>query len=169
MLPVTSAPIAAGGVMARQPSQRCASDPHAGTTGLMRSTMPASAGVRSPLRWLQGAHALTVFGQVFCPPRAGQDVVDRHGRTLAVAAPPFVAGQDAALGPGGALRVPPPGDDVPDEPDHLRHGEHADELVGFGFVDLGDPPAEHPDRVGDRDPVERAEVGVDDENGVHWH
>jgi hypothetical protein len=33
-------------------------------------------------------------------------------------------------------------------------------------VDLRDPPAQHPDRVAETDPVERAEIGVDDQD-VH--
>lgn len=52
----------------RRPVQRWASDAHDGAVGLTRSTMPASAGVRSPLRWLHGPHAATVFFHVFLPP-----------------------------------------------------------------------------------------------------
>ena len=49
----------------------------------MRSGIFASAGVRSPLRWLQSPHAATVFSQEFLPPR-------EHGVTWStvVAVPP---------------------------------------------------------------------------------
>ncbi|MBB5112586.1 hypothetical protein ACLQ2Y_25975 [Micromonospora echinospora] len=33
-------------------------------------------------------------------------------------------------------------------------------------MDLGDLAHEHPDRVFDRDPVQRSQAGVEDENGV---
>jgi len=49
--------------------QRRASDAHDGAAGLTHSAMPASAGVRSPFRWLHGPHAATVFFHVFRPPR----------------------------------------------------------------------------------------------------
>src|SRR5207249_405779 len=46
-----------------------ASDAQDGTVGVTRIAIPASAGVRSPLRWLQPPHAATVFSHVFLPPR----------------------------------------------------------------------------------------------------
>lgn len=39
-----------------------------GARGLNCRTMPASCGVRSPLRWLHGSHEATVLVQVFLPP-----------------------------------------------------------------------------------------------------
>ena len=36
---------------------------------MIRSRISASSGVLSPLRWLHGAHAATVFNQMFLPPR----------------------------------------------------------------------------------------------------
>lgn len=59
----------AAGERTRRPVQREASDAHDGAVGLTRSIIPASAGVRSPLRWLHGPHAATVFFHVFRPPR----------------------------------------------------------------------------------------------------
>ena len=50
--------------------QRRASAAQVGAVGLTSSRIPASAGVRSPLRWLHGSHAATVLDQVFRPPRA---------------------------------------------------------------------------------------------------
>ena len=71
MLPVTSAPIGAAG--GHWPTggtgQRRASDAHDGVVAADRMTIPASAGVRSPLRWLQPSQAAIVLSQVFRPPR----------------------------------------------------------------------------------------------------
>lgn len=52
-----------------QHSQRTPSAAHDGTPGSVYSRIPASAGVRSPLRWLHGSHAATVFFHVSFPPR----------------------------------------------------------------------------------------------------
>lgn len=62
-------PVGQHGDQLADPGHRCDSDDQDGTDGVSRSTMPASAGVRSPLAWLQAAHAAIVFRQVFCPPR----------------------------------------------------------------------------------------------------
>jgi hypothetical protein len=50
-------------------AQRRASAAHDGVVASNPSTMPASAGVRSPLRWLQPSQAAIVFSHVFRPPR----------------------------------------------------------------------------------------------------
>ena len=49
--------------------QRRPSTAHVGATGSIRNLIPASAGVWSPLRWLQPPHAATVLAKVFFPPR----------------------------------------------------------------------------------------------------
>lgn len=49
--------------------QRLVTCAQAGVRGTTRSRMPASSGVRSPLRWLQPPQAATVLRQVFRPPR----------------------------------------------------------------------------------------------------
>src|SRR6266516_7679599 len=86
--------MAAGRASALSAGQRLASAAHDGAVGCDRSTMPASAGVRSPLALLQPRQAATVLVQVFLPPRErGRDVVDGGGRAGAVPAPLPVAGQ----------------------------------------------------------------------------
>jgi hypothetical protein len=57
------------GARAGRPRQRWARAAHDGAAGVTRSGMRASTGVRSPLRWLHGPHAATVFFQVLRPPR----------------------------------------------------------------------------------------------------
>jgi hypothetical protein len=76
-------PKAAGARGGRRPHRQRASDAHDGVAGSIRDRMPASAGVRSPLRWLQPSQAATVLSQVFRPPR-------ERGRTWStvVACPP---------------------------------------------------------------------------------
>lgn len=59
----------AGGRPAAGRTQRAARAAHDGARGVIRSGIRASAGVLSPLRWLHGPHAATVFFQVFRPPR----------------------------------------------------------------------------------------------------
>jgi len=49
--------------------QRRVTDVQVGTVGSIRRTMPASAGVRLSLRWLQPSQAATVLSQVLRPPR----------------------------------------------------------------------------------------------------
>ena len=49
--------------------QRWEAADHVGDVGLIRNCIPASVGVRSPLRWLQPPQAATVFTQVLRPPR----------------------------------------------------------------------------------------------------
>src|SRR5690606_8597048 len=55
---------------ARRANRRLAIAAQVGATGRVRNRIPASAGVRSPLRWLQRWQAATVLVQVFPPPRA---------------------------------------------------------------------------------------------------
>ncbi len=69
MLPNYTSSQWAGRGLAPGRGQREVSDAHDGAVGLTRSTIPASAGVRSPLRWLHRPQAATVFFQVFRPPR----------------------------------------------------------------------------------------------------
>jgi hypothetical protein len=85
MLPVTSAPIGSRRAAVPAGRQRRAiavSAARVGAVGFTRSTMPASAGMRSPLRWLQPSQQATVLAQLFRPPR-------ERGRTWStvVAAP----------------------------------------------------------------------------------
>jgi hypothetical protein len=61
--------------------QRRVTDAHVGTVGSIRRTMPASAGVRLSLRWLQPSQAATVLSQVLRPPR---DVGTRWSTVVAV-------------------------------------------------------------------------------------
>ncbi len=65
-----------------------------------------------------------------------------------------------------AAAVPPAGHHVEDQAHDGGHRVHVDEPVGPGLVDLGDPAHEHPHRVAQADPVQRAEVGVEDKD-VH--
>ena len=51
------------------PTYYLGSDPHVGAFGLKSRTMPASAGVWSPLRWLHRLHEEIVLVQLFLPPR----------------------------------------------------------------------------------------------------
>ena len=52
-----------------QQAQRSANCARVGTNGSTRNRIPASAGVRSALRWLHGEHAATVFCHDHAPPR----------------------------------------------------------------------------------------------------
>ena len=61
---------AGGEIPPAGPHQRVTRAAHVGACGVVRSGIRASAGVRSPLRWLQPPQAATVFSQVFLPPRA---------------------------------------------------------------------------------------------------
>src|SRR5262249_51144423 len=97
---------------------------------------------------------------------AGQHVVDGGGVAAAVAAGATVADQHSLAGPRGAGRVAPPRDDISDESHDRRHREDTDQPVGFGLVNLGHAAHQHAHRVAETDPVERAEVGVDDQD-VH--
>src|SRR5439155_8484084 len=104
---------------------------------------------------------------VAAAPRPRDDVVDGGGVAAAVGAAPAVAQHHAAPGPGRSGVVPPPGHDVLDEPYDLRDREDADEYVRLRFVHDRDLAEEHAYGVAEADPVQRPEVGVEDENGVH--
>jgi hypothetical protein len=94
-------------------------------------------------------------------------VVDRCSRLAAVAAAAAVAGEHAGPGPRGSSAVPPAGDDVPDEAHDPRYGIHTDEPVRLGLVDLGHTAEDHPDRVAEAHLVQRAQVGVENQDCVH--
>jgi len=54
-----------------------------------------------------------------------------------------------------------------DQPYDLRDREDTDTYVGLRFVHDRDFAEEHAYGVAEADPVQRSEVGVEDENGVH--
>src|SRR6266516_4702779 len=93
-------------------------------------------------------------------PGPGQDVVDGGRRPAAVRTPAPVPDQYAGAGPAGRGRVPPLGDDVLHQAEHLGPGEGTDAAVRLRLVYDGDLPAQHPDRVVQRHPVQRTEICV---------
>src|SRR5204862_6060547 len=56
---------------------------------------------------------------------------------------------------------------VLDEPDPPRQRPDTQPYVGLRFVHDSDLPVQHPDRVAQADPVQRAEIGVEDEYMLH--
>jgi hypothetical protein len=168
MLPVTSAP--KGGRRARElpPAALSAREGRPRRGGrLVPQPHPGLSGSAVALALIAAATGRNgVEPGVPAAAGAGQDVVDGCGMAAAVAAAATVAPEHTSPGPGRAGVETPAGHDVPDEAHHPWHRVHADELVRFGFVDFRHAAHEHAYRVAETDPVERAEVGVDDQD-VH--
>ena len=112
----------AAGESPRRPRQRVARAAHVGACGVVRSGIRASAGVRSPLRWLQPPQAATVFSQVFFQGQGGNDNFFRDTTAIPAAAafptyPGFVVAvidrdrhadgdRSSAHGPVAWMRIP---------------------------------------------------------------
>ena len=123
-----------------------------GRTGFLISFMPASCGVRPPLRTLHRTHAHTRFSQVVSPPRHVGTMWSRLSSLVAkplaaVLAEVAVAGKDvAAVQPHALLRHAI----VVQQPQHARHLDlevHAANPVLVRLFELGLQLADFPPRV----------------------
>src|SRR5690348_13537715 len=133
-----------------------------GGRGFVWSTIPTCSSVRSPLRRLQGAQAVTTFSQTDSPP------FDRGTTWSRVSRPPAVAREERLA---GDLALDRPRDaDVVEEPDHVRPDEaaggRAERLVEL-LDDLRLALVEEHVGAPNRAHIQRLVTGVQNQNLLH--